>query len=100
MRLTPEQLDAIRRITREQAGDSLVSVRLFGSRLDDSAKGGDVDLLVELAQPVENPALQAAQLAAKISRAMDGRKVDVVLSAPNLKRLPIHDVAFAEGALL
>ena len=42
----------------------------------------------------------AAQMAARVSRAMQGRKVDVLLSAPNLKRLPIHDIAFNEGQLL
>ena len=42
----------------------------------------------------------AAQMAARLSRIMDGRKVDVLLSAPNLLRLPIHDLAFKEGELL
>lgn len=41
----------------------------------------------------------AARLAARASRAMDGRKVDVLLSAPNLKRLPVHEVA-ERGVLL
>ena len=49
---------------------------------------------------VDNPALIAAQLSARVSRAMHGRKVDVLLSAPNLMRLPIHDIAFKEGRLL
>jgi hypothetical protein len=31
---------------------------------------------------------------------MNGRKVDVLLSAPNLMRLPIHDMAYKEGKLL
>jgi len=31
---------------------------------------------------------------------MFGRKVDVLLSAPNLMRLPIHELAFKEGWLL
>ncbi len=56
--------------------------------------------MLELTEPVENPALMAAQLSAQVSRAMHGRKVDVLLSAPNLMRLPIHDVAFKEGRLL
>jgi hypothetical protein len=42
----------------------------------------------------------AAQMSALVSRAMHGRKVDVLLSAPNLMRLPIHDMAFKEGQLL
>ena len=40
---------------------------------------------------VDNPALIAAQLSARVSRAMHGLRVDVLLSAPNLMRLPIHD---------
>ena len=75
-------------------------MRVFGSRLDDTAKGGDLDLMLELPEPVENPALMAARLSALVSRLMFGRKVDVLLSAPNLKRLPIHELAFKEGQLL
>lgn len=37
---------------------------------------------------------------ARVSRAMHGRKVDVVISAPNLQSLPIHDIARREGELL
>lgn len=75
-------------------------MRVFGSRLDDTAHGGDLDLMLELTEPVDNPALMAAQMSAQVSRAMFGRKVDVLLSAPNLMRLPIHDIAFQEGQLL
>lgn len=99
MRLTQEQAQTIRRLARQVAGERSC-VRLFGSRLDDSGQGGDVDLLLELQEPVENPALMAAQLSVLVSRAMHGRKVDVLLSAPNLMRLPIHDQAFKEGRLL
>jgi predicted nucleotidyltransferase len=99
MRLTEGQTEAIRQIARQVAGNRS-SVRVFGSRLDDAAHGGDLDLLLELPDPVLNPALMAAQISAKVSRAMQGRKVDVLLSAPNLMRLPIHDMAFKEGVLL
>jgi len=99
MRLSPEQVEIIRHITRELAGPE-AKIWLFGSRLDDTAKGGDVDLMLELNTPAENPALLSAQLSAKISRAFSGRKVDVLISAPNLLRLPIHDIAFEEGQLL
>lgn len=99
MRLTDEQIQAIRQLTREVAGDK-AKVRVFGSRLDDTLRGGDLDLLVELPEPVDNPALLAAQMSTRVSRALQGRKVDVLLSAPNLLHLPIHDVAFQEGKLL
>ncbi len=99
MRLTDYQIQTIRQLARRVAGDQ-ARVRVFGSRLDDTAQGGDLDLMLELPEPVDNPALLAAQLAALVSRSMSGRRVDVLLSAPNLMRLPIHDVAFKEGQLL
>lgn len=99
MRLTDPQIQAIRRPACEVAGDQ-ARIRVFGSRLDDTARGGDLDLMLELPEPVVNPALMAARMAAKVSRSMSGRKVDVLVSAPNLMRLPIHDIAFKEGQLL
>ena len=75
-------------------------MRLFGSRLRDDARGGDVDLLVELPEAVEDPAVLASRLSALISRSLYGRKVDVLLLAPNLRRLPIHEVALQEGRLI
>ena len=56
--------------------------------------------MLEIPEPVNNPALLAARMSAQVSRAMSGRRVDVLLSAPNLMRLPIHDIAFKEGQLL
>lgn len=99
MRLTEQQIQAIRQLVHKVAGGR-ARVRVFGSRLDDHAHGGDVDLMLEMDEPVGNPALVAAQLSALISRTMHGRKVDVLLSAPNLERMPIHDIAFKEGVLL
>lgn len=96
MRLTQAQTQAIRRITADTAGPA-ATVRVFGSRLRDEAVGGDLDLLIELPQAVEHPAALSARLATRISRTLHGRRVDVVLLAPNLRRLPIHEVALAEG---
>jgi len=99
MRLTPAQIERIRSAVADLVG-AQATVRLFGSRLDDSARGGDVDLLVEVVEPLAEPALLAARIAGRISRLLDGRKVDVVLAAPNLKELPIHHVARREGIVL
>lgn len=99
MRLTDDQTRIIRELARKVAGDRS-SVRVFGSRLNDAAQGGDIDLLLELDEPAENPALLAAKLSARVSRVLHGRKVDVLLIAPNLMRLPIHDITFREGQLL
>ena len=50
MRLSPAQTDVILSCVRQQYGAD-ATVMLFGSRLDDSARGGDVDLLVDTAGP-------------------------------------------------
>ena len=73
---------------------------MFGSRVDDDKKGGDVDLMVEVDQAVAEPALMAARVASRIERAMGGRKVDVLLKAPNLLEQPIHRIAQQEGVRL
>ena len=99
MRLNQEQIAVICEIVKEIAGPE-ARVRLFGSRLDDSAKGGDIDLLVELPQPVGNAALLAARLEARLMLRLGGRKVDVLLTAPNLTRQPIHEIALREGKRL
>ena len=96
MRLTEGQATALNRLARELAGAD-ARLYVFGSRLDDKARGGDLDLMLELAAPTENPALLAARLSAKASRIVHGRRVDVLLSAPGLLRLPIHDIARKEG---
>jgi hypothetical protein len=43
---------------------------------------------------------RAARVSASVSRVLHGRKVDVVVSAPNLMRLPIHEIALSERQLL
>ncbi len=96
MRISPAQHESISRITAELAGCD-AKVTLFGSRVDDNKRGGDLDLLIEIPHDVENPAWLSAQLAARISRMMNGRHVDIVLAAPNLMTLPIHEQAKATG---
>ena len=50
MRLTPAQIDTIKSTAKAVLGEG-ARVTLFGSRVDDTARGGDVDLYVETAQP-------------------------------------------------
>jgi predicted nucleotidyltransferase len=99
MRLRPQDITAIRTAiyaTAPNAG----AIRLFGSRLDNDARGGDIDLMVDFANPVDNPAVLSARLAVKASRAVFNRKVDVILRAPNLLSSSIHQHALDEGIVL
>jgi hypothetical protein len=49
MRLTASQIETIRNTTQQNFGAD-ASVWLFGSRVDDTRRGGDVDLYVESTQ--------------------------------------------------
>lgn len=99
MRLNQAHVQALKQMIVEEAGPS-ARLHLFGSRLDDAARGGDVDLLLELDAPVAQPVPLIASVATRASRIMEGRKVDVLLLAPNLLRQPIHDIAQKQGVLL
>lgn len=99
MRLSATSIAAIRKTVAEVAGPD-ARVRLFGSRVDDGQRGGDIDLLVELQQPVARPAEMAADIAARCSRRLQGRHVDVIIAAPNLRELDVHHHARAQGVQL
>ncbi len=99
MRLREDDVATIRRTVQEEVGAD-ANVCLFGSRLDDNARGGDIDLLVRSPHPIAEPAMTAARISSRLIRAFHGRRVDVVLSAPNLRHLPIHEAAERSGVLL
>ena len=99
MRLTDNQVQTIKQVVFMLAGED-AKVTLFGSRVDDSSKGGDIDLLVTLNYVVEHPAVLSSKISARLIRVFQGRKVDVLLSAPNLQSLPIHQIALSKGVLL
>jgi len=99
MRLMPSHVELIRRTAKQVLGED-AQVILFGSRVNDQDKGGDVDLLVSVPHTVTEPAVLSARMASRISRAMGGRKVDVILQAPDLQLQAIHQVARQTGIVL
>ncbi|HRQ59403.1 MAG TPA: nucleotidyltransferase domain-containing protein [Azoarcus taiwanensis] len=99
MRISDAHIRTIRRITAEQLGREAV-VTLFGSRVDDTQRGGDIDLLLTVPHHVARPALTAARLAAKLERALDGRRVDGVLQTPETPIEPVHSIAMQHGIRL
>jgi predicted nucleotidyltransferase len=71
---------------------------LFGSRVDDSKKGGDIDLLIESACEID---LQTQiKILAKLELAGIERKVDLLVSTPQTPMLDIYKTAKEKGVLL
>lgn len=86
----------IRRVV-DRATEGRAGVSLFGSRTDDSVRGGDIDLLVEMPVAVDHPALLIAEIGAALEVALGERRIDVLLQAPNLKRSAVHRAAKSTG---
>lgn len=95
MRLSSSQVEAIKQETEHFFG-AQAEVWLFGSRVDDAAKGGDIDLYVETdAAEVALPAARArGELADRL-----GRYVDLVVNN-HTKDEPIFHIAKAQGVRL
>ncbi len=96
MRLTEQQQKTIKHTVTALTGNE-TEIILFGSRVDDTQRGGDIDLLITLTDKVEHPAELCAKISSQLIRAFQGRKVDILLSAPNLKDLEIHAIARQKG---
>jgi len=99
MRLSEVERRAIVTIAREEIGGD-VQVRLFGSRADDRARGGDIDLMVETDRALPDRLRQELRLGVRLERALGGRRVDLLLVDPTVPLQPVHRVARREGVAL
>ena len=96
MRLTQEEINHIKYNVSEVFGVKS-RVFLFGSRVDDAKRGGDIDLLIEPSH-LQYEFIQATQLVVKLQLALGDQKIDIVVARdPN--RL-IEQEARRAGVLL
>jgi predicted nucleotidyltransferase len=92
-----------REIIKHEVADFLGAdsvVRLFGSRVDDTQRGGDIDLLIESPIPIDNRVQAECQLAARLFIKLGGRKVDVLIKDRNTPTKPVHQQAMQHGLVL
>lgn len=101
MRLTAQQQATVRTTVAETFGSD-AQVRLFGSRADDSKRGGDIDLLISTQERDIEALLQAEiVLLTKLREQLGDQKIDVLLDYPSRKvRPPILGIAMQTGILL
>lgn len=101
MRLTSTEIRTIKNQAARHFGPQ-VRVWLFGSRVDDAQRGGDIDLLVEANLPDAAAALAAEiRFRVDLQREIGEQKIDVLLDYPARKVRPsVVEIARQTGVLL
>lgn len=96
MRLSQRAQDIIRATTKEIFGPA-ARVLLFGSRTDDTQRGGDIDLLIELPTHLPDSHKKSLTLAARLQMQLGDQRIDILVLDPQTHLQPIHRVAVASG---
>lgn len=101
MRLTPSEITAIKETADRHFG-AATNVWLFGSRLDDERRGGDIDLLVDTDLSDADAAVHAEiAFLADLKRRIGERKIDLLVDFPSrTSRPPVFRIARDQGVRL
>jgi len=94
LRLIPQIAEKLVSLAKENFGEDC-KLYLFGSRVDDSKKGGDIDLLLESKDEVSSE--QKIMFLANVQRNITERKVDLLIADKNRKDLEIVRIAKETG---
>ena len=92
MRLNEKEISVIKSVVNEF--DPNAEVKLFGSRVDDSKKGGDIDLLI-----ISNKITFSDKISIliKIKEEIGEQKIDILIYDPDKT---FHKIAYKEGVSL
>mgnify|MGYP001589518398 CR=1 FL=1 len=96
MRLKEDCQKRIVEIVSEELGPNTV-VSLFGSRLNDEVKGGDVDLLIESEKVV--PVLTKARIMMRLEAELN-LPVDIIVISPGLTLTAFQKMARSKSTRL
>jgi predicted nucleotidyltransferase len=96
VRLTKQQTQIITQTVTRLSGSG-TGVYLFGSRLNDQAKGGDIDLLIESDTPLS--LINRAQIKMELESQL-GLPVDIVSKSRGAVATPFQIIAKSRSAQL
>ncbi|MCW7553156.1 nucleotidyltransferase domain-containing protein [Endozoicomonas gorgoniicola] len=98
MRISDEMADSIVELSRMHIAPDAV-VWLFGSRAKDSARGGDIDLMIE-ATGIDNPLERKINFRLAFEDRWGEQKVDIIVHDRLNDDLAIHEIVRGEGVRL
>ena len=99
MRITENQRAIIKAAVARTIGPDS-KVWLFGSRVDDTKRGGDIDLFVETDRLMGNRVDALCRLEGALVMGLGERKIDVLLKDGQTGEADIFQVAKTQGVLL
>ncbi|AEF19522.1 MULTISPECIES: nucleotidyltransferase domain-containing protein [unclassified Hydrogenobaculum] len=97
IRLKDEEIEIIKEVAIEIFGED-AKVYIFGSRVDLTKKGGDIDIFIETQKEVSLN--QEIEFLAKLEIKGVERSVDVLIKAKNRDNKPIFEEAKRTGVLI
>jgi predicted nucleotidyltransferase len=101
MRLSEQERAVIRRSVEESFGPN-ARVFLFGSRLDERRRGGDIDLYIETDRSFQESFDARTRLALLLEERLGEQKIDIVVRHAGLEGdpSPVYRVARETGVAL
>lgn len=98
MRLTHEEVAAIKAAARHAFGEGVV-VRLFGSRVHDHLRGGDIDVMVEVDR-IDDEVHQRNAFEERFWDLTEPRKIDLLIARRGTPPGPFEQIAYRDGLVL
>ena len=98
MRISEQEKQDIIELARRHISGT-ARVWLFGSRVNDNARGGDVDIMIEVDQ-VDSIVERKINFRLALEDRWGERKVDVLIYDTQYQEQPIHSIARQEGIRL
>lgn len=100
MRLNVKDITSIKAVTNSVFGENAI-VTLFGSRTEDSKKGGDIDLLIKCNKTVSRDDLYQLKLKflVQLKKRIGDQKIDVIIDGGQVNN-SIFKTVEKEGILL
>ncbi len=102
MRLSPQDRDAITLSAREVFAPG-TAILLFGSRVDDHRRGGDIDLLIETPEAMTPAELvdHRTRFVSRLYRRLGEQRIDAIITARHAPdSRPVVAAAKRSGILL
>jgi predicted nucleotidyltransferase len=96
MRVNNREISIIKSTLLENISDA--KILLFGSRSDDSKKGGDIDLLVETQKHISLK--EELKILALMELRGIERKIDLIIESRNSTKKNIYTTAHLTGVIL